>query len=233
VPWNEMPQYIRRHNREVERRERERERIVAKDKAAREVKRREKMTITEARLVGGEWKMMDDIPPMLELVQRAGREDEKRMRVRVDGTVELTGIGFLRDLPEEEQRRVLKERNELEMWLRGDVKEKPGFLEEEKEAYERRLLMVDDGENEEVKRLEGRKMQLIEDAKPAANIAPPAVVANKTLTSPGRPPAVVLPATQAEVKVSRLASVAEVDEPAPSPPPVAPTRPPCSSPIRT
>ncbi|KIO24473.1 hypothetical protein M407DRAFT_26178, partial [Tulasnella calospora MUT 4182] len=78
VPWNEMPQFIRRHNRELERREKEREKVIAKDKAVKEVKRQEKMTVTEARLVAGEWKLMKDIPPTLELIQRAGREEEKR-----------------------------------------------------------------------------------------------------------------------------------------------------------
>ncbi|KAG8926464.1 hypothetical protein FRC01_008828, partial [Tulasnella sp. 417] len=114
VPWTEMPQFIRRHNRELVRREKEREKIVAKDKAVLDVKRREKMTVTEARLVAGEWKLMKDIPPTLELIQRAGREEEKRMSVRIDGTVELTGIGFLRDLPLDEQKRLLTERAELD-----------------------------------------------------------------------------------------------------------------------
>lgn len=157
--------------------------MVAKDQVVRDVKRREKMTVTEARLVAGEWKMMEDIPPTLELVQRAGRDEEKRMCVRIDGSVELTGIGFLRDLPADEQRRLLKERTELDKWLRGDVKEKPKFLLDEMAAYEKRL---EDGVAG--LQVEGRKVELIE--------APP--------------PTVVVTAAQAEGV--KLASVAEVDE---------------------
>ncbi|KAG8949546.1 hypothetical protein FRC04_008479 [Tulasnella sp. 424] len=183
IPWNEMPQFIRRQSRELERREKERAKIVAKDQVVRDVKRREKMTVTEARLVAGEWKLMEDIPPTLELVQRAGRDEEKRMRVRIDGSVELTGIGFLRDLPADEQRRLLQERTELDKWLRGDVKEKPKFLLDEMAAYEKRL---EDGVAG--LQVEGRKVEFIE--------APP--------------PTVVVTAAQAEGV--KLASVAEVDE---------------------
>lgn len=187
IPWNEMPQFIRRQNRELERREKQREKIVAKDKAVRDVKRREKITVTEARLVAGEWKLMEDIPPTLELIQRAGREEEKRMCVRIDGSVELTGIGFLRDLPADEQRRLLKERTELDKWLRGDVKEKPKFLLEEMAAYEKRLK---DGEEKGLQ-VEGKKVEFIEAPPPS-------------------PPKVVVTAAQAEGV--KLASVAELDE---------------------
>lgn len=187
VPWNEMPQFIRRHNRELERREKEREKVIAKDKAVKEVKRQEKMTVTEARLVAGEWKLMKDIPPTLELIQRAGREEEKRMCVRIDGSVELTGIGFLRDLPPAEQRRVLTERSELDRWLRGEVKKKPKFLLDELEAYEKRL------KEKECLPLEGGKIEL-------------------TIEAPLAPPLAVV-VTPAQLEAGKLASVAEVDEP--------------------
>lgn len=182
-----MPQFIRRHNRELERREKEREKIIAKDKAVKEVKRQEKMTVTEARLVAGEWKLMKDIPPTLELIQRAGREEEKRMCVRIDGSVELTGIGFLRDLPPAEQRRVLTERSELDRWLRGEVKKKPKFLLDELEAYEKRL------KEKECLPLEGGKIEL-------------------TIEAPLAPPLAVV-VTPAQLEAGKLASVAEVDEP--------------------
>ncbi|KAG8993301.1 hypothetical protein FRB90_000728 [Tulasnella sp. 427] len=139
VPWEEMPQFIRRHNRELVKREKEQEKTVAKDVAVRKLERQERSTVTDARFHKGEWKLLDDIPPLIELVQRAGREEEKRISVKVDGSVELVGIGFFKHLPEADQERIVKERAELAMWLKGELEEKPEFLLKELEAYEKRL----------------------------------------------------------------------------------------------
>ncbi|KIO23108.1 hypothetical protein M407DRAFT_215508 [Tulasnella calospora MUT 4182] len=101
--------------------------------------------------------------------------------------VELTGIGFLRDLPPAEQRRVLTERSELDRWLRGEVKKKPKFLLDELEAYEKRL------KEKESLPLEGGKVEL-------------------TIEAPLAPPLAVV-VTPAQLEAGKLASVAEVDEP--------------------
>ncbi|KAG8916648.1 hypothetical protein FRC01_002943, partial [Tulasnella sp. 417] len=83
-------------------------------------------------------------------------------------------------------------RAELDRWLRGEVKDKPKFLVDELQAYEKRLK---DAKGKENLPLEGdRIVELIEPS-------PPAVV--------------VTPAQTAER--GKLASVAEVDEPATPP----------------